>query len=123
MNRIYRKAFSTSHGKTFYLETFGMNKIISFYFNYLLDFLTLFLGCQMNVSDSEIVTKVLYDAGLRKTDLVDDADVVLTNTCAVRENAESKVWQRLKYFNSVRKKRSIQNKNGTPMTIGVLGDI
>lgn len=77
----------------------------------------------MNVSDSEIVTKVLYDAGLRKTDLVDEADVVLTNTCAVRENAESKVWQRLKYFNSVRKKKSIQNKNGTPMTIGVLGNI
>ena len=92
---------SSSTKKTFYLETFG---------------------CQMNVNDSEIVCRILEDAGLSRVEGVDMADVVLTNTCAVRENAESKVWNRLKYFNSVKVKRARDHKVFNPMTVGVIGD-
>ena len=107
----YRKAlygsvkFSTSltkKKKTFYIETFG---------------------CQMNVNDSEIVCRILEDAGLSRVEGLEMADVVLTNTCAVRENAEDKVWNRLKYFNSVKVKRARDQKIFNPMTVGVIGDI
>lgn len=57
-------------------------------------------GCQMNVSDSDIVRSILlsYDEKIKFEETHDemDADVLLTNTCAIRENAESKVWHRLK---------------------------
>ena len=72
----------------------------------------------MNVNDSEIVCRILVDAGLSRVEEVEEADVVLTNTCSVRENAESKVWNRLKYFNSVKLKRS---RVLGPMTVGVIG--
>ena len=52
-------------------------------------------GCQMNFSDTEIINSVLSTAGFEKTEDVDDADVVLLNTCAIRENAEGKIWGRL----------------------------
>jgi len=53
-------------------------------------------GCQMNVSDSDIVRALLLKAGFRETLSEADAIVLLTNTCAIRENAERKVWNRLK---------------------------
>ena len=43
------------------------------------------LGCQMNVADSEIVGAVLQGAGYSKADTIDDADVIMLNTCAIRE--------------------------------------
>lgn len=61
-------------------------------------------GCQMNVSDSEIVSSLLVSAGHSIAPEVETADVILTNTCAVRENAEGKVWHRLKFFQSIRRK-------------------
>lgn len=61
-------------------------------------------GCQMNVSDSEIVSSLLVSAGHSIATDIETADVILTNTCAIRENAEAKVWHRLKYFQSIRRK-------------------
>ena len=72
-------------------------------------------GCQMNVSDSEIVASILSKGGYGLTADPEGADVVLLNTCAIRENAEQKVRRRLDYF------RSRKRKTGDAMTIGVLG--
>lgn len=60
-------------------------------------------GCQMNVNDSEVVLSVLTDAGYSLTQAVEEADVILLNTCAIREKAEARVWQRLAYFRSLRR--------------------
>lgn len=61
-------------------------------------------GCQMNVSDSELMAGILTQAGHRTVSDIDDADVILLNTCAIRENAETKVINRLEHLNH-RKKR------------------
>jgi len=49
-------------------------------------------GCQMNVNDTEVVSGILHKAGMTYTDTLEDADLVLLNTCAIRENAENKIW-------------------------------
>jgi tRNA A37 methylthiotransferase MiaB len=67
-------------------------------------------GCQMNISDSEIVRSVLLSSGYHSTSSIEEADIILTNTCAVRENAELKVKHRLKYFQSLRKKNRISKR-------------
>lgn len=72
-------------------------------------------GCQMNVSDSEIVASVLRDAGYGLTHDPLGADVVLLNTCAIRENAEQRVRRRLEFF------RARKRKHNTNLMIGVLG--
>ena len=72
-------------------------------------------GCQMNVSDSEIVASVLQKAGYGLTRDPQQADVVLLNTCAIRENAEQKVRRRLAHFRARKQKRDRHLK------IGVLG--
>jgi hypothetical protein len=59
-------------------------------------------GCAMNVSDSEIVASVMKESGYEPTFSDDDADVILINTCSIRENAEQKIWNRLRYFKSVK---------------------
>ena len=72
-------------------------------------------GCQMNANDSEVVLSVLADAGYGLTEDVGLADVVLLNTCAIREKAEQRVWQRLAYFRSLRRpgaKRSARVESG-----------
>ena len=56
-------------------------------------------GCQMNVSDSELMAGILTQNGHQTVPHLDDADVVLVNTCAIRENAETKVINRLKQLN------------------------
>ena len=61
-------------------------------------------GCQMNVSDSELMAGILTQSGHRTVSNIDDADVILLNTCAIRENAETKVINRLKHLNH-RKRR------------------
>lgn len=73
-------------------------------------------GCQMNASDSEIVLGILSKAGMRREQEVDQADVILVNTCAIRENAEAKIWQRLGYFKGLKTKKLVQK----PL-VGVLG--
>ncbi len=72
-------------------------------------------GCQMNVSDSEIVAAVLREHGFGLTHDPDQADVVLLNTCAIRENAEQKVRRRLDVF------RAAKRKGRPDLTLGVLG--
>ncbi|MBI2299703.1 MAG: tRNA (N6-isopentenyl adenosine(37)-C2)-methylthiotransferase MiaB [Armatimonadetes bacterium] len=52
-------------------------------------------GCQMNVADSQLIAGSLHDVGYVTTDTPADADVILVNTCAIRENAETRVWGRL----------------------------
>lgn len=71
-------------------------------------------GCQMNFSDSEIVTSILQKEGYNTTSSLDHADLILINTCSIREKAEQTVRKRLAHFNQAKKK-----KPGT--TIGVLG--
>ncbi|MEM6641622.1 MAG: tRNA (N6-isopentenyl adenosine(37)-C2)-methylthiotransferase MiaB [Bacteroidota bacterium] len=71
-------------------------------------------GCQMNFSDSEIVTSILKKEGFGTTSSADHADVILINTCSIREKAEQTVRNRLNYFNGVKKKN-------TDVTVGVLG--
>ena len=49
-------------------------------------------GCQMNVSDSEVVASILQSNGYSLTSKLDEADVILVNTCSIRDNAEERVW-------------------------------
>ncbi len=72
-------------------------------------------GCQMNVSDSEIVASVLQESGFGLTRDPHAADVVLLNTCAIRENAEQKVRRRLDELRAERRKRE------STLKLGVLG--
>lgn len=72
-------------------------------------------GCQMNVSDSEIVASVLRESGYGLTHDPDAADVILINTCAIRENAEQKVRHRLGVF------RSEKQRSRPDLMLGVLG--
>ena len=82
---------SVGTSKTFYLETFG---------------------CQMNVHDSEKVIGTLISEGYRQVETVDDADLILYNTCSIRDKAEQKVFHRLADY----KKLQAQGKR-----FGVLG--
>ena len=77
-------------------------------------------GCQMNVSDSDVVRSILLKEGYSLTNEVNNANIVLINTCAIRENAEGKVWHRLSYFQSLRNKNRSSKKLRLPY-IGVLG--
>ena len=56
-------------------------------------------GCQMNINDMEIVLSIMKNAGYGETvDVPESAEIIFINTCAIRDNAEQKVWQRLNYF-------------------------
>ncbi|KAL3527156.1 hypothetical protein ACH5RR_011812 [Cinchona calisaya] len=56
-------------------------------------------GCQMNVNDMEIVLSIMKNAGYSEVvDVPESAEIIFVNTCAIRDNAEQKVWQRLNYF-------------------------
>ncbi|MCH2082809.1 MAG: tRNA (N6-isopentenyl adenosine(37)-C2)-methylthiotransferase MiaB [Saprospiraceae bacterium] len=71
-------------------------------------------GCQMNFSDSEIVASILGEAGFRPTRNMEESDLILINTCSIREKAEDTVRKRLRVFDKV--------KEGRPGTlVGVLG--
>ncbi len=61
-------------------------------------------GCQMNVADSEVVASVMGDRGFVLTDQYAEADAIFVNTCSVRDNAEKKIWNRLTFFRSLKKK-------------------
>ena len=71
-------------------------------------------GCQMNFADSEIVNAILLEKGMNQVTEAELADIILVNTCSIRENAETKVWNRLKEFRGLK----AQNKS---LTVGVLG--
>ncbi len=71
-------------------------------------------GCQMNMNDSEIVASILLKQGFNTTDNVDDADLILINTCSIREKAETTVRNRLKHFNKLK-------QNHPKTKIGLMG--
>ncbi|MBT8281729.1 MAG: tRNA (N6-isopentenyl adenosine(37)-C2)-methylthiotransferase MiaB [Muriicola sp.] len=71
-------------------------------------------GCQMNFSDSEIVASILAGEGFNTTSELEEADLVLVNTCSIREKAETTVRKRLEKFNAVKKSKP-------HMKVGVLG--
>jgi len=71
-------------GKRFYIESYG---------------------CQMNFSDSEIVASILHGAGFGITKDYNEADLILLNTCAIRDNAEQRVRNRLKELRAVKKRK------------------
>lgn len=68
----------------------------------------------MNVADSEVVASILSTAGYELTDEMTSAEVIVVNTCSVRENAENKVRERIKFFHSLQKK-------GQKLVIGLIG--
>lgn len=71
-------------------------------------------GCQMNVADSEVVASIMEMDGYTVTDKIEEADAILVNTCSVRDNAEQKIYGRLQYFQSLKKKKK-------SLIIGVMG--
>ena len=71
-------------------------------------------GCQMNLADSEVVQSVMSAAGYGRTDSLADADVIFVNTCAIRENAETRVYGRLGDFKHLK-------KDNPGVVVGVLG--
>ncbi|PHI21780.1 tRNA (N6-isopentenyl adenosine(37)-C2)-methylthiotransferase MiaB [Lewinellaceae bacterium SD302] len=86
-------AMPVEGGKSFYIESYG---------------------CQMNFSDSEIVASILAEAGYAPTRNMEAADLIMINTCSIREKAEDTVRKRLRVFDKVKAKRP-----GT--MVGVLG--
>lgn len=84
---------SASNGKKFYIESYG---------------------CAMNFSDSEVVAAILHEEGFGSTKLFEEADLILVNTCSIREKAELTIRKRLTEFRQAKK-----NKPG--MLIGILG--
>jgi len=71
-------------------------------------------GCQMNVADSEVVASIMQMDGFELTENITEADAIFVNTCSIRDNAEQKVINRLKYFQTLKRK----NKK---LIIGVVG--
>ena len=71
-------------------------------------------GCQMNVADSEVVASIMQMDGFALTDKITEADAIFVNTCSIRDNAEQKVINRLKYFETLKRK----NKK---LIVGVIG--
>ncbi len=71
-------------------------------------------GCQMNVNDSEVVLAMLQQAGYSLCDSINKANVILVNTCSIRDNAEQRIWGRLDVFLQEKKKRK-------DVVVGVVG--
>jgi len=71
-------------------------------------------GCQMNVGDTEIVVSIMQREGYVYTDRIDEADVVLINTCSIRDNAEQRIWGRLNDLKRYRKARP-------GLVVGIIG--
>ena len=71
-------------------------------------------GCQMNFSDSEIVASILDKHGYQTTRNFEESNLILLNTCSIREKAESTVRNRLKSFNALK-------KSNPSLIIGILG--
>lgn len=71
-------------------------------------------GCQMNVNDSEVVASILGKNGFEMTETIEDASLIILNTCAVRDHAENKIFQRL---NVIKKLKKTNNE----LLVGVIG--
>ena len=62
-------------------------------------------GCQMNVNDTEVIFAILAKAGYERTESIDEANLIMANTCSIRDNAEQRIWGRIEVFNQQRKSR------------------
>ena len=71
-------------------------------------------GCQMNVGDTEIIIAVMNAAGYGYTERIEEADVILVNTCSVRDNAEQRIWGRLREFRRFKRQKP-------SLIVGVVG--
>jgi tRNA-2-methylthio-N6-dimethylallyladenosine synthase len=71
-------------------------------------------GCQMNVADSEVVVSILSKAGYEPTENIKDAGLILINTCSIRDNAEQRIWGRLKAISHLKKQKN-------DLRIGIIG--
>lgn len=71
-------------------------------------------GCAMNTADSEVVASIMSGEGFKTTSELEDADVVFINTCAIRDNAEARIWGRLREMRQTKKRKP-------GMIVGVLG--
>ncbi len=71
-------------------------------------------GCQMNVNDSEVILSILQENGYALTEDIDRADVILANTCSIRDNAEQRIWGRIEQFR-------LQKKRNPQVVIGIVG--
>ena len=71
-------------------------------------------GCQMNVGDSEVIFSILAKEGYGRTEDISEADVILANTCSVRDNAEQRIWGRLEQFHK-------QKENRPQVVVGIVG--
>ena len=71
-------------------------------------------GCQMNVNDSEVILSILQDAGYALTENIDEADLILANTCSIRDNAEQRIWGRIEQFH-------LQKRRRDGVIIGIVG--
>lgn len=71
-------------------------------------------GCQMNVNDSEVILSILQKNGYALTENMDRADVILANTCSIRDNAEQRIWGRIEQFR-------LQKKRNPQVVIGIVG--
>jgi tRNA-2-methylthio-N6-dimethylallyladenosine synthase len=71
-------------------------------------------GCQMNVADSEVVAAIMAERDFILAANAQEADLLLVNTCSVRENAEQRIWGRLDHFKGFKKKKK-------EMVVGVIG--
>ncbi len=84
---------TTGEGKRLFIETYG---------------------CQMNAGDSEIVVSILQEEGYIHTSQIDEADVILINTCSIRDNAEQRIWGRLREMRRLRRAKK-------SLVIGIIG--
>ena len=82
--KLLTKKRTKSQSKKMYIETYG---------------------CQMNFSDSEIVASILSEDKYISTKNIEEADIILVNTCSIREKVEETVRKRLKFYNSVKKRK------------------
>ncbi len=71
-------------------------------------------GCQMNVADSEVVVAILSEAGYSPTEEIGDAGLILINTCSIRDNAEQRIWGRLKAISHLKKRNN-------ELKVGIIG--
>jgi tRNA-2-methylthio-N6-dimethylallyladenosine synthase len=71
-------------------------------------------GCQMNVADTEVVVSILSKAGYEPTENIKDAGLILINTCSIRDNAEQRIWGRLKAISHLKKQKN-------DLKVGIIG--
>ena len=84
---LFKEHWQESHipgGKKFYIESYG---------------------CQMNFSDSEIVASILAEVGFSPTRNIEESDLILVNTCSIREKAEETIRKRLRVFEVIKQQR------------------